>query len=95
MKDVFPSDIMLYEESDAQKCQEHSKNYISCYLPIEGTLHPKLAIVLKGLPCFVCDEKKCAIIMLLCDMCQQGWHMTCLTMSLIYLPSGDWICPRY
>jgi len=29
-----------------------------CHLPIEGTSHPKLAVVPIGLPCFICGEKK-------------------------------------
>ena len=29
-----------------------------CHLPIEDTVHPKLAVVPEGHPCFVCGEKK-------------------------------------
>ena len=34
---------------------------------IEGTIHLKLLVVLEGLPCFVCGEKKWAATMLLWD----------------------------
>ncbi len=82
MKDVLPSGILLLEGKDGRECREHSKNCAPCHLPIDGSVHPELAVVPNGLPCFVCDQ------------CQRGWHMACLTPPLSTLPSGDWICPR-
>lgn len=32
--------------------------------------------------------------MLLCDCCQQGWHMQCLQDPLDVVPEGDWYCVR-
>lgn len=60
---------------------------------MDGTIHPKLAVVLEGLPCFVCGKKKGAATMLLCDKCQGGWRMSCLTPPLTLLPLDEWICP--
>jgi hypothetical protein len=31
--------------------------------------------------------------MLLCDKCDDGWHMKCLNPPLYYKPKGDWFCP--
>ena len=89
VKDILPSGIFLFEEKDGQECREHFKNCTSCHLPIKGTLHLKLAVVPEVLPCFICVEKKCAATMLLCDTCQRGYHMACLNLPLISLPSGD------
>ncbi len=32
--------------------------------------------------------------MLLCDGCNQGWHMHCLRPPLRAVPQGTWLCPR-
>lgn len=32
--------------------------------------------------------------MLLCDGCNDGWHMSCLPMPLTRVPDGDWTCPK-
>jgi len=32
--------------------------------------------------------------MLLCDSCNRGWHLYCLTPVLKKVPSGLWICPQ-
>lgn len=58
VKDVVPSDILLLEGKDGQKCQNHYKNCGDCHLPIERTLHPKIVVVPNGLLCFVYCEKK-------------------------------------
>ena len=31
--------------------------------------------------------------MLLCDQCQRGWHIACLTPPLSPLPKGEWDLP--
>jgi hypothetical protein len=31
--------------------------------------------------------------MLLCDTCDSGWHMQCLSIPLTQVPDGDWYCP--
>ena len=61
---------------------------------VKGIIHPELAVVPEGLPCFVCGEKKRAAITLLCNKCQRGWHMACLRPPLTSLPVGQWSCPR-
>ena len=58
VKDVLPSGILLLEGKDGRGCREHSKNCAPYHLPIDGSVHPELAIVPDGLPCFVCSEKK-------------------------------------
>jgi len=33
--------------------------------------------------------------MLLCDICNAGWHMDCLLPPLTTIPHGTWTCPLY
>jgi hypothetical protein len=88
VKEVLPSGLLLLEGKNDRERSKHSKNYAPCHLPIEGTVHPELAVVPKGLSCFMCGEKKRVATMLLYDQCQRGWHMTCLRPSLTSLPFG-------
>ena len=30
---------------------------------------------------------------LLCDLCDKGWHMFCLRPPLKSIPKGEWYCP--
>ncbi|GAB4823683.1 hypothetical protein N2152v2_010729 [Parachlorella kessleri] len=43
--------------------------------------------------CQVCGSKARAKEMLLCDGCDHGWHMGCLTLPLTRQPAASWFCP--
>lgn len=44
---ILPNDTLILEGEDGQECYKYFKNYALCYLPIEVTLHPKLAVAIK------------------------------------------------
>ena len=44
--------------------------------------------------CQVCASADDAASMLLCDGCDEGYHMACLRPRLTALPAGSWHCPR-
>ncbi|XP_055899439.1 tyrosine-protein kinase BAZ1B-like [Biomphalaria glabrata] len=43
--------------------------------------------------CKICRKKCDDARLLLCDECNQAFHMYCLRPALNKLPSGDWFCP--
>lgn len=44
-------------------------------------------------PCGRCDKSNDPDWILLCDMCDDGYHTTCCVPPLMYVPDGDWFCP--
>jgi len=44
--------------------------------------------------CKVCRRKTDSDNMLLCDSCDNGYHIYCLKPKLKTIPSGDWFCPE-
>ncbi len=67
-------------------------NYAPCHLPhVDGQMDPSLAIVLKGLQCMLCGES-CSNHMLVCDHYFRGWRIGCLTLPLLEVPIGHWVC---
>lgn len=46
-----------------------------------------------GQPCGACKSWKDWSTMLLCDLCDRGYHMHCLQPPLTSVPAGDWFCP--
>ena len=44
--------------------------------------------------CGVCKEGGREDLMLLCDVCDRGWHIDCLDPKLPELPEGDWMCQQ-
>lgn len=49
---------------------------------------------LADLACEVCHSPDNEATMLLCDSCDAGYHMTCLTPPLSSFPEGHWFCAR-
>mmetsp|Transcript_5803 Transcript_5803/g.14747 ORF Transcript_5803/g.14747 Transcript_5803/m.14747 type:complete len:423 (-) Transcript_5803:484-1752(-) len=45
-----------------------------------------------GLCCALCSSGEHDESILLCDGCDAGFHMACLTPPLLQVPSGDWFC---
>lgn len=90
MKNVLTSGKLLLDGKGGQEFQEHSKNCITCHLPIEGTVYLELAVVPPGHPCFICGINKSVATMLQSYKCQHSWHMACLTLPLSSMPLGDW-----
>ncbi|CAF0842573.1 unnamed protein product [Adineta ricciae] len=43
--------------------------------------------------CFVCSNGDRPEILLLCDGCNDAYHLDCLTPILVSVPDGDWYCP--
>jgi len=41
--------------------------------------------------CYLCDRED---ELLLCDTCDNGYHMDCLNPPLYGVPIGEWHCPR-
>uniref|UniRef100_A0A146L8A2 PHD and RING finger domain-containing protein 1 n=1 Tax=Lygus hesperus TaxID=30085 RepID=A0A146L8A2_LYGHE len=44
--------------------------------------------------CEVCSQHDREHEMLLCDRCEAGYHLDCLTPPLRAVPDGSWFCPR-
>ena len=43
--------------------------------------------------CFVCSKSDRPDVLLLCDECDDAYHIDCLRPKLLSVPDGDWFCP--
>lgn len=56
------------------------------------TKDPMVGSVSSSHICEVCASPEDAEKMLLCDRCNEGYHLHCLPPPLLYIPPGDWYC---
>jgi hypothetical protein len=86
---------LVLEGRDKKTIKEHVENCAPCHNPnIDLWQNPELAKGDTDQACQVCHKITGGITMLLCDKCNDGWHMKCLTPPLTRKPKGDWFCPR-
>ncbi len=64
-----------------------------CHLQLDGTIDPALQDNVEDIMCEVCGTDELADRLLLCELCNQGWHTFCLSPPLATVPEGLWICP--
>ena len=94
---VEPNGLLVLEGRDRKRIRDHVENCAPCYNPnIDLWQNPELAREDLDQECQVCHKTKVTPKhkMLLCDKCNEGWHMKCLTPVLTKIPKGDWFCPR-
>ena len=58
----------------------------------ESALPPRFVEDYNRVRCEGCKKAKDDKRMLLCDRCDSGWHVYCLSPPLTAVPSGDWFC---
>ena len=95
--DVRPSGVVVLMGRCGTTIAVNAINCAPCHLPIKDqdalpnaeTFRPR-----KEFACEVCHLPDADRSMLLCDSCNRGWHLFCLTPPLKTVPSGIWICPQ-
>jgi hypothetical protein len=55
---------------------------------------PDPAHIWQEWPCDGCGRADREEEMVLCDSCDAGWHLDCLSPALPAVPDGDWLCPE-
>jgi hypothetical protein len=71
---------LVLEGRDKKQLREHVENCAPCHNPnIDMWQNPELARRDLDQACQVCRKTAVGAGMLLCDRCNKGWHMRCLT----------------
>ncbi|KAK3241175.1 hypothetical protein CYMTET_49037 [Cymbomonas tetramitiformis] len=81
---------------DAAKMKEKStvQSIAPCHLQVKDQYDCSAAVPSRHLACEVCRKADGEAEMLLCDTCNKGYHLWCLTPAVSEVPEGEWLCPR-
>jgi hypothetical protein len=95
VKQDLGNGCLVLEGQDKKTIKEHVENCAPCNNPnIVLWQNPELAKGDTDQACQVCHKVTGGTTMLLCNKCNEGWHMKCLTLPFTRRPKGDWLCPR-
>ena len=88
--ELRPSGVVVLEGSDVARVQRRVKDIAHSHLPIlDPTLHPHRFYRGPNLHCRVCGCRNRKSI--LCDKCNEGYHIWCLEPPLMRVPKGSWM----
>ena len=92
---VRPSGVLVLQGKCGRTAEVHQEHCAPCHLPfIDGTVDPLLANETDAIVCEVCNREEPESKLLLCDICNTGYHTHCLQPPLPSIPSGYWLCPQ-
>ena len=90
------SGIVVLERCDGARCTKQMKDVAHCPLPIlDTTLHPGRFWRGRSLRCQGCGGEKDGANMVACDGCQEGYHVYCMRVPLLAVPSSTWKCHKH
>lgn len=89
VREVTPDGVLLLEGGDGRTARVRMENCAPCHIPLLVTSTDGVSA---DKACEVCGSPSMADPMLLCDGCDGGYHIHCLTPPLDRVPEGDWFC---
>ena len=88
--------VVVLEGSDGARVQRQVKDIAYSPLPIlDPSLHPDRFYRGPNLHCRVCGCRNRASKMILCDRCNEGYHIWCVEPPLMRVLEDSWTCPRH
>ena len=94
VREVLPQGTLRLYGQCGQEITMHCTNCTPCHLlNINPTLNPSLARPNLSHKCEICRSAERSQDMVLCTLCNSGWHMFCLQPVMTSIPSTDWFCP--
>jgi hypothetical protein len=94
--EVRPSGRLMLQGKCGTITDRHMSQCAPCHLPgIDTTLDSSLSTKPPDVACEVCSSVLSTTQnpVVLCDVCDTGWHIKCLATPLDEVPAGNWMCP--
>ena len=94
VESVGPLGVAVLIGRDGARVRRRVEQLLPCHLEVDPIVDPRLFRPSRDLQCEVCGSPHDEARMLLCDHCNTGWHLSCLTPPLSVAPPGAWSCPH-
>ena len=93
---IKPDYTLVLRGRDGRVMTDHARNKASCYLSDVGDeYNPTKVRPEADHRCEVCRRVDSPDTMLLCDGCNFGYHMECLSPPMLEVSLGEWYCPSH
>ena len=93
---IKPDYTLVLRGRDGRVMTDHACNTAPCYLPdVSDENDPEKVRPEADHRCEVCRRVDSPDTMSLCDGCDLGYHMECLSPPMLAVPMGEWYCPSH
>ena len=88
--------VVILQGSDGATISHQVNQIAPCSVPVADTrIYPELLVRTQAVHCEECGSRDDENIMLLCDLCNKGFHTCCLPTPLKEIPFGKWRCHNH
>ena len=93
---IRPSENVQLQGKDGRRIWEQMNNISPCSLSIkDDEIDTGLFNSSDPIFCRQCGSRNDEKHLILCDDCNDGYHIYCLTPRLKTIPEGAWFCPNH
>ena len=90
------SGVAILQGCDTTTISHQVSKLAHCSVPVTNTnLYPETFVRTDKVHCRRCGNRKPYATMLLCDVCNEGWHLSCLEIPLDKVPLNGWTCEKH
>eukprot|EP00878_Enallax_costatus_P000909 GHUV01001039.1.p1 GENE.GHUV01001039.1~~GHUV01001039.1.p1 ORF type:complete len:2125 (+),score=442.77 GHUV01001039.1:122-6376(+) len=95
VQEVKDSGVLTLQGKCGRTMDVHMSHCAPCHLlNIDGTVDPRLVEDVESIMCEVCGTDEHDQVLLICDICSNGYHTYCLHPPLDQVPTDEyWLCP--
>ena len=92
--ETLSTGVVILRGADGATVKSQASHLSPCPIQVHPMVDARDRIVPAKEACRICGSPARASKMLLCDSCNGGYHIDCLTPPLSKVPEGAWFCPE-
>ena len=94
--EIRDSGVTMLQGRCGATVSRHISQLAHCSVPVANyQIYPELFVRTDTVHCEICALRSGDAHMLLCDICDKGWHAFFLDPPLLNVPSGAWQCAKH
>ena len=85
--------VVILQGRDGRTISHQTSQIARCSVPVaDKKIYPELYVRTWAVHCEFCGRRQEEGIMILCDLCNKGFHTTCIYPPLETIPANGWKC---
>ena len=96
IKELRKAGVVILEGRDGMTVSHQTSQIARCSVPVaDKRIYPEFYVSKDSMHCVLCGQRQGEGKMILCDLCNKGFHTTCVYPPLETVPTNGWRCDAH